>query len=467
MGSARLLGALSPVLLLGLWSLLPSGAEEPRRPNILLILADDLGYGDLSIQGSQRVQTPNIDRLAREGVRFTNSYANSSICAPTRAALMTGRYQQRSGYSGFTGPMRLQVETDRGLDVEQRLMPELLQGAGYVTGAIGKWHLGINEPYRPNRRGFDEFFGFLHGAHDYIQWDSERFGPIYRNAEPVQGSGYLTDAFSDEALAFLERHQEVPFFLYLSYNAVHSPLQVRNTYRERVLAQAPDDPFPRDKESARVSCLAMGLALDVGIGRVLDKLDELGLSERTLVVFANDNGGVEGVSDNRPFRGGKVSMFEGGLRVPFFMRYPGTLKAGSSFAPVVSTMDLMPTFLALAGAELPEDLALDGKDLMPFLEGRAKGVPHALHFWALGQTSVLRQGNLKLIHGKRGNVSLFDLAADPSESKNLAGEFPEKVKSMQLHLASWLSEMPAPDWTKSDDEAWYAEQTGKRLLDEE
>ncbi len=373
---------------------------------------------------------------------------------------MTGRYQQRSGYSGFTGPLALQVETDRGLDVDEVLMPELLRAAGYATGAIGKWHLGINDQYQPNRRGFDEFFGFLHGAHDYVEWQSERFGPILRNEEPVEGSGYLTHAFGEQAVDFIERHQAEPFFLYLSYNAVHSPLQVRRSYRERVLPQEDGDGFPQEKAVARETCLAMGLALDERVGHVLDSLDRLGLSEHTLVVFANDNGGVEGVSDNRPFRGGKVSLFEGGIRVPFFMRFPGRLAAGTSFDPVVSTMDLMPTFLGLAGAELPEGLLLDGENLMPHLLGETSRVPHPVHFWALGHTQVVRQGAFKWMESKAGPVGLFDLENDPGETNDLSEQHPDRVAQMRELLAAWEAEMPEPDWTKSDDEAWYRAQLG-------
>jgi arylsulfatase A-like enzyme len=427
------------LLLVGLVAVTVScGPDQPaiRRPNLLLILTDDLGYGDLSIQGSEEVDTPRIDGLAAEGVRLTNAYVSAPICAPARAGLITGRYQQRFGYAHYTGKYQEQVDQDRGVPTSEIFMSDPLREAGYRTGFIGKWHLGINEKYRPHRRGFDEWFGFLSGRHDYLDWSDLGDGPIWRDNKPVQGTAYLTDAFSDEAVAFIDRHKAEPFFLYLAFNAVHTPIMVPDTYLEGIETQ----------DSDRRVMLGMVRAIDRGVGRILDKLEVEGLSENTLVVFVNDNGGAK-LASNEPLRGEKATMWEGGSRVPMIMRWPGHLNPNAIYEPSVSTLDLFPTFLSLAGAAIPMDRKIDGVNLMPFLSGTQEGPVHDTLYWSFERRGnmAVRSGDWKLMKQDRDR-RLHNLADDLSEEDNLFDKHPEIVEELQAKWNDWKAEMVEPLW---------------------
>jgi arylsulfatase A-like enzyme len=431
--------------LAGLLCLSLIGAD---RPNIVLILADDMGYADIGVHGCTDIPTPNIDRIAHEGVRFTNAYANASFCTPTRAALMSCRYQQRSGNDDLpqvTGPLPLPIKT----------LADRLSEAGYRTGMVGKWHLGEGEGYKPMERGFDEFYGFLGGGHMYLP-NPKGYGggynaPIFRQTEPAPQPSYLTDAFGEEAAAFLKRHRDSsePLFLYLAFNAVHTPMQATEDYLER---------FPKLKGNRRTYA-AMLSAMDDAIGKVLRELDESGKAADTLVIVHNDNGGpttrnaING-SRNTPLRGSKCETFEGGIRVPLVIRWPGQLQPGSSYHEPVITFDLSATALALAKADSKQ---IDGVDLLPFLTGKASGAPHETLFWrsrTRNNNYAVRQGDWKYVYSTEGTEQpgqrqtpardyLFNLADDIGERSDLSQKHPEKLRQLKQLYGEWDAEVDA------------------------
>ena len=411
------------------------GAPE-AAPNVILILADDLSYTDLGFTGGTEARTPHLDRLAKRSVRFDQAYVNSPICAPSRAGLMTGRYPHRFGYVNYTGlPVQME-QHDVGVPTDERLMGQPFQEAGYRTGIVGKWHLGVNPRFRPLQRGFDEFFGHLGGGHDYFEWDQELGGPIWRDDEPVDGEGYLTNVFADEACAFVRRHHERPFFLFLSFNAVHTPLQVPDEYVQV---------FADVESGVRRRVLAMGHCMDEGIGRLLATLEELDLSEDTVVLFLNDNGSSLGAGGNGSLRNGKHRVYEGGIRVPMLLSWPGHLEPGV-YSPMVSAMDVLPTLLSAAG--LPPAEGIDGVDLLPYLRGEAEGQPHEILYWRLKHMNAVREADMKLfMSGDLKDpikLELFDLAADPGETTNLADEQPELVRHLRERFMAWRTQMPKP-----------------------
>jgi arylsulfatase A-like enzyme len=367
-----------------------SSAAAAKKPNIVFILADDMGYADLGVNGCTDIPTPNIDRLAAEGVQLTNSYANGSFCTPTRIALMSCRYQQRTGNDDLphvTGPLPLSVKT----------LADRLREAGYTTGVIGKWHIGEGDGFLPLQRGFDEFYGFHGGGHTYFpesinpKKKSKGYNsPIYRQEHPIKETRYLTDAFGEEAVAFLKRHRESkkPTFLYLAFNAVHSPMHAKKEDLKR---------FAHIKEKKRRIYAGMLSAMDSAIGLVLAELDESGKSKDTLVIFHNDNGGpttrnaVNG-SKNAPFRGSKCETFEGGIRVPTFLRWPGVIQPNSTYDKSNITFDLSVTALGLANADTSKT---DGVNLLPYITGENSTEPHQALFWR----SRTRNGNHAALRG--------------------------------------------------------------------
>jgi len=435
------------VLLLG-----PLGglhASEPekavQRPNILLILADDLGYADIGPHGCKDVPTPQIDRLAAQGVRFTDAYANGAFCTPTRAALMSGKYQQRVGCEDNSRPLPPAVVT----------LPQRLKAAGYVTGMVGKWHLGQTAGLTPLDRGFDQFFGFLGGGHIYLPSDKvqgDYAAPIFRNREPVQETRYLTDAFGDEAAAFVKAQQgsDRPFFLYLAFNAVHAPLQATPKY----LAHFDKiEPGPRRKYAAMLS------AMDQAIGQVLKQLEESGALDNTLVIFTDDNGGpttrsaVNG-SRNFPLRGSKGETFEGGIRVPLLIAWHGRLAPDTVYRQPVITMDLTATLLAAAGADRED---IEGVDLAPYVEGNQSGTPHEALYWRSRTTSnnyAARKADWMFVHSTEGadkpgpgqtpgRDTLFNLAEDIGEKNDLAATNPEKLAELRGLYEAWSAAVDA------------------------
>jgi arylsulfatase A-like enzyme len=408
-----------------------------------LIVADDMGYGDCGVQGCRDIPTPNLDALAAGGVRFTDGYVSGSVCSPSRAALMTGRYQQRDGVLDWVKP------GGPGLSAGVPTLADYLKKSGYRTALVGKWHLGEQEDCHPLNRGFDDFFGFLGGGRSYFpeaprgaQAKVNHYTQLVRGREPVAEKDYLTQAFGREAAAFISRQAKEgpPFFLYLAFNAVHTPLQATEEYRLR---------FAAISDPKRRTYAAMLSAMDDAIGRVLKAVHDAQLDESTLICFISDNGGpitrnAPNSSGNGPLRGGKGETWEGGIRVPFFMKWSGHLKGGTTFQQPVIQMDLTATALALAGATVDPKWPIDGVNLLPFLNGGG-AMPHPTLYWDCptnGKQWAIRQGNWKLTCALPERTSklalgLYDLSQDIGESRDLSGEHPERVHELHVAWTEW------------------------------
>jgi len=417
------------------------------KPNIVVILADDLGYGEVGCEECDGIPVPHIDSIAKNGVRFTDGYASHPVCSPSRAGLLTGRYQHRFGFEHNSGPEDY-ASAKFGIPRDESIIAERLKEAGYTTGMVGKWHVGFNEGLRPVERGFDFFYGFLAGAHTYLP---ERFGEkryaerLMRNGDPVVNEKeYLTDAFARESVEFIESSKDEPFFLYLAFNAVHAPLEATVAYEKR---------FPNIGDSDRLTYAGMTAAMDDAVGRVLTKLQELGLQDNTLVFFYSDNGGPTGktTSRNDPLRGFKGDVWEGGIRVPFMVQWPAKLPAGEVYHEMVMGFDVHATALAAAGAPMPVDKPLDGENLIPYLTGKDDGAPHDRLFWRSGNRKhAARRGNWKLVLETGREPELYDLQNDIGETRNLAENKPEVLKSVQAAYAEWDSQMVEAKWTRQD-----------------
>jgi arylsulfatase A-like enzyme len=405
---------------------------DSARPNIVLIILDDLGYGDFGCYGCPDIRTPNVDRLARQGVRFTDFYSNGPVCTPTRAALMTGRYQQRVGLEWAISP----GEKEPGLPVEETSLARMLKREKYATALFGKWHLGYRREFGPIAHGFDEFFGLLsadidHYSHREINGESD----LYEGDRPVERKGYMTELITERAVNFVEKHATSPFFLEVAYNAVHWPFQ------------APDRPDDvRDPQTwlrgTRSDYAKMLERVDDGIGAILDALERRGLTEWTLVIVTNDNGG-ERLSRGGPLAGYKGILLEGGIRVPCVLRWPGRIPAGKESAVPAMTMDLTATILAAAGVSPPASRKLDGINLLPIFDG-TKPAPERTLFWRIdrgpfGQWAA-RKGKWKYIR-YRGGELLFDLNADIGERRDLSKAEPATVTQLRKEVARWEAEM--------------------------
>lgn len=451
---------LAPLLLAVLAAFAPARAAE--RPNIIFIVADDLGYGELGSYGGKDVPTPHIDSIGRNGVRFTNAYVTAAFCAASRAALLTGRYQTRFGFE-FNPIGAANADPEIGLPLSETTLPEVLRRSGYVTSLVGKWHLGSSAKFNPQRRGFDEFFGFLHEGHYYVpppwkehvtwlrrgalptgekgRWtapdgrviwtthlgsfepDYDSDNPLLRNSQPVDEKANLTDAFTREAEDFIVRHKAQPFFLYLAYNAVHSPIQGMDAYVKK---------FGHIADVHRRLFAAMLVQLDDGVGRVLARVRDAGLEERTLIVFLSDNGGPtrELTSSNLPLRGEKGQLLEGGIRVPMMLQWKGKVPAGREDQRMVSSLELFPTAVAAAGGTPAPDL--DGVDLLPFLVQRNEAPIRAQHYWRIGPQAAFRAGDWKIYRGRGERTwQLYNLADDLGEARDLAAEQPQKLAELE------------------------------------
>jgi len=431
---------------------------QSRRPNIVVILADDLGYGELGCQGNPQIPTPHIDSIARAGVRFTNGYVSAPYCAPSRAGLMTGRYQTRFGHErNVVGDANL--KPDVGLPVSETTIAQLLKGAGYATAAVGKWHLGAAPKFHPQQRGFDEFFGFLHEGHYYLPppykggttrlrpneppYDAEN--PLRRGTSTVEEKLYLTDAITREATGFIDRHVAEPFFLYVPYNAVHSPMQATTEAMKR---------FNGIGDEHRQVFAAMLASLDDGVGAILKTLREHKLEENTLVIFLSDNGGPTGelTSSNTPLRGFKGQLWEGGIRIPYMMQWKGRIPAGRTLHQPVISLDIFPTALAAAGVSAPAKLQLDGVDLLPLATGATDRAPHQSLFWRYDKAIALRRGKWKLVRQPAGPrapepaFELYDLEKDLAEKNNLVLSEPAIVADLRAELMALDSQMKKPLW---------------------
>jgi arylsulfatase B len=457
-----------------------AGASE-SQPNVVVLFADDLGYGELSCQGNPEIPTPHIDSIAENGVRFTDAYVAGPNCSPSRAGFLTGRTPTRFGYE-FNPIGAVNEEPGIGMPAKEITIAEALHDGGYTTGLIGKWHQGGTAPFHPFRHGFDEFFGFTHEGHYFVPppwkgvttllrrkflpggptetgyWhggknlhfhnllgnepDYDANNPIVRGGQPVAETEYLTDALTREAVDFIDRHDDKPFFLFLSYNAVHSPLQGADAYMEK---------FAHIEDLHRRIFAAMLANLDDSVGAVMDQLRKSGLEEDTLVFFLSDNGGptLELTSSNHPLRGQKGQMYEGGVRVPFAMQWKGTIPPGQVFTKPVSSFDIFAT--AAANAEhvtAPEQV--EGVDLVPYLTGTKEGRPHETLYWRQGGKAGLRHGDWKIVRmGKRNDFGsskweLYDLSQDISEEVNLAESNPERLEELVRIWEKLNGEMREP-----------------------
>lgn len=423
--------------------LAPGRLEGADKPNVLLIVGDDMGYADVGFHGCKDIPTPQLDSLAASGAQLSNAYVSGPYCSPTRAGLLSGRYQTRFGHE-FNPSGK-----GAGLPVSETTIADRLKGAGYKTGAVGKWHLGSDPEMHPLRRGFDEFFGFLGGAHSYFDKQG-----MFRGTEPVEELDYSTDAFGREAVKFIQHHKGEPWFLYLAFNAVHTPMHATDARLAK---------FAHIEDSQRRTYNAMLLAMDEAIGSVRKALAETGQADNTLVCFISDNGGptMKGVtvngSSNAPLRGSKRTTLEGGIRVPMVISWPGRIRPMVFPQPAIQ-LDLTATALAAAGVKSEPDWKLEGVDLMPYLSGQTEGAPHADLYWRFGQQMAIRSGDWKLVRydlnadTQSGNsrdvtgVRLYNLADDIHEDKDLSAAMPEKVRELQAKWDKWNESNIAPAW---------------------
>ena len=410
------------------------GSGNSDRPNIILIMADDLGYGDISCYGSTKISTPNIDTLSKNGMKFTDYHSNCPVCSPTRAALLTGRYQQRAGIEGVIyakGPTR-----QTGLALDETTFAEVLKKHGYATGIFGKWHLGYNVEFNPVRQGFDEFRGYVSGNVDYHSHiDGAGFDDWWKNLEKVPEEGYCTDLITKHGIEFIERRRNEPFCLYLPHESVHSPYQGRKDPPMR-LPGGNTGKKARGEEIAR-AYREMVEVMDEGIGKIVKTVKRLGLEHKTFIFFCSDNGATKNGS-NGELAGYKGSLWEGGHRVPAIAYWPGRILPGSVTSQTVLGMDMFPTMVSIAGAKLPAGLKLDGVDLLGMLTQDRK-LPDRTLFWRYRKEKAIRKGPWKLMV-QSDKVRLYNLDDDLGEKINLAGAKPGMARELQGELAAWEQE---------------------------
>lgn len=419
-----------------------------QKTNIVFLFADDAGYHDFGFQGSKTFKTPNLDNLASEGMVFKEAYTTAAVCGPSRAGLLTGMYQQRFGIEennvpGYMSHSSKLIGDAMGLPLHLKTIADYLNPLGYKSMILGKWHLGNADKYHPLARGFDEFYGFRGGARSFFPMNQKEafekpenrmeygFG-IYQEPEK-----YLTDAIADEACDFIDKNQKKPFFMYVSFNAVHTPMQATKEDLAKV----------KGLTGKRKILAAMTIAMDRACGQILAKLKELGLDENTLVVFSNDNGGPDvSMTSNYPLSGCKSNHLEGGIRVPFIMKYPTIIKAGSEYKKTISMLDMLPTFVNVAGGDASKIKGLDGVDLIPFITNKKKDNPHEMLFWKKENRGVIRMGDWKMLRYPDRPAELYNIAKDISENNNLAYKYPEKVREMFSHLWKWEGKLERPLW---------------------
>ena len=457
-------------------------SSPTRRPNVVIILADDMGYGDLSSYGNKLVETRNIDGIGRDGVRFTDGYCSAPLCSPSRAGLVTGRYQQRFGFeqqvSSGAFPERREVRLDdgslaplqgeaemlrRGIPTTEKNIGELFRAQGYRTGVVGKWHLGHAPQFLPQNRGFEESVVF-HGNtslqstrlddpeivsikvdfHDEVKdvaWTREGLNAVRRNGELIDVDEYLMFFFRDEAVKFIERHRDEPFMLYFAMNSPVPPLQVPSSYFDRLRGSIPN--------IAQRGYNALLLAQDEAVGSVLDALRAAGLEDDTIVIFVSDNGNaVSRPGSNAPFSGGKFTTWEGGIRMPYMMKWPGRISAGQVYEQPVSTLDILPTVAAACGVPTSAAQPLDGVDLLPYLNGEASGAPHEALFWKIAEYSAVRVGRWKLYRESRHGIArLHDLETDPGEQHDVSAAHPDVFQALIARYDAWDRSLPPRAWT--------------------
>ena len=443
--------------------------EIKKSPNLIIILADDLGNADVGFNGCLDIQTPNIDRLAESGVVFTNAYVTYCVCGPSRAGLITGRYQDRFGFTD--NPLFASNDSLMGLPLSEETLADVLKQANYKSLAIGKWHLGAHELLHPMKRGFDDFYGFLSGGHEYFpeqltlndpfeattQYDGYKT-KLLKNYTRVEEKEYLTDAFSREAVAYIEENRNNPFFIYLAYNAPHTPLQATEKYLSR---------YSNIKDEKRRTYAAMVGAVDDGVGSILSKLNELNLTENTIVIFLSDNGGPERTngSDNGVLRGGKSQLFEGGIRVPFAMQWPAKIPAGMIYEKPVISLDIFSSVIAQTSNRVKPKNQLDGVNLIPYLIGENDKSPHDYLYWRKFDEKkyAIRNGDEKLIVESEIHKMLFDLKNDIGEQNNQSNDRMERVVQLNKDLRKWESEMQGPAFLGLLKDKIYNEQHPERF----
>jgi len=430
--------------------------KNTELPNVIIILADDLGYADVGFNGSKDIKTPHIDDIAKNGVVFSEGYVSYPVCGPSRAGLITGRYQDTFGFG--KNPLFAPKDPNMGLPLSEQTIADMLKLSNYKTFAVGKWHLGAHESLRPMKRGFDEFFGFLTGGHRYFphEWDLEDETKVksqngayrtklLRNEQRIEEKEYLTDALSRESVNFIERNANSPFFIYLAYNAPHGPLQATEKYLNR---------FQEIESKNRRTYAAMVSAMDDGIGTIISKLKEKGIYDNTIVYFLSDNGGrLRGDSDNGELRGKKGNLFEGGVRVPFVMQWPGQIKGGQTFDKPVSSLDIFATSKAITSPEITPKNKLHGVNLIPFLKGEKKHSPHSNLFWRNNfmqnenelrtEASAVRSEKFKFIKNKQVDA-LYNLKKEISEQTNLKDQEKEMYDSLKNEYKRWSKTLMDP-----------------------
>lgn len=410
--------------------------DKSQKPNIVMIVSDDQGYADAGFQEyhPEQVSTPGIDHLAKEGIIFTNAYASGYVCAPTRAGLLTGRYQQRFGFYRAS-------DSRQGLPLSEKTLAEFLKEEEYVTGIFGKWHLGLDDEYRPLQRGFDEFYGFLgHGAHDYfdLRCQSDRkHNCIYRNNEIIEDEGYLTDILAHESCDFIRRHANgsKPFFLYVPFNAVHWPLQ----------APEPDIALFNTGDKNRNIALAMLRRMDIAVNRIIEMLKTTRQYENTLIFYFSDNGGAKrNHASNAPLRDYKHSTYEGGIRVPFIISWPGRFDPGVCDEPII-TIDVLPTIMDILETDLPDDRVFDGKSILPVMNGELDGPLHDQLFFDGNEGKwAVRERNYKLVKNGNGDLELYDVEHDIHESSNIISSHWKTAEHLEKCYYKWKNEMGKP-----------------------
>ncbi|MBI3464017.1 MAG: sulfatase-like hydrolase/transferase, partial [Planctomycetes bacterium] len=435
------------LLLAPLNALFASDVAKPASPNIVLIYADNLGYGDLGCYGNADIQTPRIDQLAQEGVRCTDFYVVASTCTVSRGAILTGRHPLRNGLTRQL--VTSENWTGVGLPHRERILPQYLKEAGYATACFGKWNIGFAPGSRPTERGFDEFLGCRSGNIHYFKHTYHGEYDIFKGIERHPMEGYSTDIFADAACDFIKRKAGQPFLVYLPFNAPHYVSTVNTAPGEKPQWHVPGKyleryGWPADDQTEKHRYLALVTAMDDAVGRVLDTLDECGQRENTLVMFISDMGAILrpthglGVASNAPFHDGAPSLYEGGVRVPAIFRWPGKIEPGSTSQEMLSHLDVLPLCLAVAGLTAPTDRILDGRNPLPTLTGESPGPLHERLFFHLGDRDALREGRLKIVRDKSSEPwQLYDLAADPGESQNLASQRPADVVRLAAAFERW------------------------------
>ena len=429
MGSSKLLGITA---LFSLSSVYNVEAASQKSPNVIVIMADDLGYNDLGFQGSSYIKTPNLDKLAYGGMIFTDAHVSASVCSPSRAGFITGRYQQRFGHESNCPPHKF------GLDNSVITIADAMKKQGYTTAVFGKWHLGEKDIYYPTKRGFDEFWGFRGGSRIY--WYNNKKADSHKNCRRIEHNGkdvkfegYLTDWLANTTVKFIDKNKDKKFFIYLAFNAPHGPLQAKKEmikkYKGNIYA-------------------AMIASLDEGVGLVIDSLKRNNLLDNTMIWFLSDNGGIAKQSSNKPLKGTKGTLFEGGMRVPFFLYWNGVIKPGSKYNKMISSLDIFPTTINAVGGKVLPEWKLDGVNILPYILGKKKGSPDVKFAWRRSNTAAVRNGKWKLIRVDGKFLALYNVVDDLKEKHNCLREKPEMVSNLKKQLAKWEAQMKKPLWNE-------------------